>query len=160
VELPSKVKEAMRLAVCFLGSRGLSTPWRRTVRRPIPENITDSIQSVGDNPLNGEQSAPDGWTVRRLTSVGNRVAVISAQFQSLNGGQSTPEWRTVHWSFALRSRSADGFGQRPRDQRRTVRASVADCPQFNSLNLTTSFCERWTVRALNGGLSADVIETQ
>jgi hypothetical protein len=54
----------MRLAVCFLGSRGLSTPWRRTVRRPILENITDFVQSVGDNPLNDEQSAPDGWTVR------------------------------------------------------------------------------------------------
>jgi hypothetical protein len=125
----------MCLAVCFLGSRRQSTPWRRTVWRPIPENITDFVQSVGDNPLNGEQSTPDGWTVHRLTSIGNRVVVISAQFQSLNGGQSAPEWRTVRRSFTLRSRSTNGFGQRPRDQRQTVQASVADFPQFNSLNL-------------------------
>jgi hypothetical protein len=83
---------------------------RRTVHRPIPENIIDYVQSVGDNSLNNEQSAPDGQIVHWLTSAGNKVVVISAQFHSLNGGQSAPEWQTVHRSFSSESRSADGSG--------------------------------------------------
>jgi hypothetical protein len=109
--------------------------------------------------VNGGQSAPGGQTVRRLTSADIRVAANSVGFQSVNGGQSAPVWRTVRRSVSPASRSAIGSGQRSRDQRRTVRVPVANCPQFSSLNLTASFCKRRTIRALNGELSAGVAQT-
>jgi hypothetical protein len=109
--------------------------------------------------VNGGQSAPGGRTVRRLTSADIRVAANSVGFQSVNGEQSAPVWRTVHRLVSPTSRGAIGSGQRSRDQRRTIRVPVADYLQFSSLNLTASFCERQTIRALNSGQSAGVTET-
>ena len=90
----------MREAEGFLGCGGLSAPWRRTVRRPNPENRQRQEVLAVTVLDTGRLSAARCRTVRRSSSSADRAAGAPVQcrlsttdFPAMYGGLSaSPEF--------------------------------------------------------------------